>query len=167
MRHRKHKTLRSLKDLSPNWKLPLPSGTQPVEVQSVGQTDAQTLQWTFTANVTSLSTGGGGMTFTVPQLQASGNGVTFQSPTAVTTVAGGLQAVYPSPVLSPGSIYSVTAPPVGVTFASGTLSVPQTGAVISSEEALELAEAAAPTSLKLSGTRARKTKSKKPTRRAA
>jgi hypothetical protein len=157
MAHRKHKTLRSLKDLSPNWKLPIPTGGQQVIIQQVYPLDTQTLQWNFTSTVSSAPSN-------VPQLLASGDGSTFHAPTSVAVSGGGMQATYPSPVLSAGCVYSVTAPPAGVTFASGTLSVPQTGAVISSEEAAEPAEERATPSLKLAGTKARKTKPNKPAR---
>jgi hypothetical protein len=163
MRHRKHKHLRSLKDLSPNWKLPIPTGGQQVIIQQVYPLDPQTLQWNFTSSVSSAPSN-------VPQLLASGDGSTFHAPTSVAVAGGGVQATYPSPVLSAGCVYSVTAPPTGVTFAAGTLSVPQTGAVISQQEAAELSEELATPLLKLAGTKARNArpgKSKKPTRKAA
>jgi hypothetical protein len=150
-----------------NWKPPIPSGQLPVNVQSVSQTDAVTLQWRFTANVSSAPAN-------VPQLLASGDGSTYQAPTAVTTSNGGLAATYSGPVLSPGCVYSVMAPPTGVTFAAGNLSVPQTGTVISQQEAQEataqslwLAEVPTSKRLKLRPASAKATPSKKPTRRAA
>jgi hypothetical protein len=161
-KHRHTHNVRSLKVMSPGWKIPTGSGTTQVGVQSVSPLDPQTLQWNFTSAVSSAPSN-------VPQLLASGDGSTFHAPTSVAVAGGGVQATYPSPVLSAGCVYSVTAPPAGVTFASGTLSVPQTGAVISQQEALDIEEAAVPIVLKLSGTKARKTKvkAKKPLRRAA
>jgi hypothetical protein len=168
-KHRHTHNVRALKVMSPGWKLPTGSGTTQVGVQSVSPLDPQTLQWNFTSAVSSAPSN-------VPQLLASGDGSTFHAPTSVAVAGGGVQATYPSPVLSAGCVYSVTAPPTGVTFASGTLSVPQTGAVISAaelastqDEAAELAEAITTPSLRLAGTKARKTKVKvkKPLRRAA
>ncbi len=169
-KHKRSHNVRSLRVMSPGWTPPIASGGQQVIIQQVYPKDPNTLQWNFSSGVS-------GAPGNVPQLLASGDGSTFHSPTGVTATDGGLQATYSSPVLSPGCVYPVTAPPTGVTFASGTLSVPQTGTVISAAELAgtqgeaaefaatqaELEEAAQPATLKLTGTKARKAKAARTT----
>jgi hypothetical protein len=133
-RRRKHVSVHTL--LS-GWKIPVATGNQQVGVESVSPITAQTLQWNFTSPVAS-SPG------SVPQLTASANGTTFVAPTSVAPVDGGIAATYSGVSFTPGAIFAVNTPPAGVTFAQGSLSVPQVGQVISQEEAIAIKAASHP-----------------------